>query len=538
MRKGQILIAGTLLLFLAGCFPTPTPVPTQAVVPSETPVVETAAATFVVVTSTPEPVEPTLPAATETPVNVEEKITLTQITDLGGAKAAVTWEASGIYLNGFRIVWSDVNTDPVYLRDSSVDVVDPTLRSAMFSGEYGKIYYVRVCRIVNDICDLYSNRAIFAFFEPAPTAIPSNTLTPTATTWKLTPNTPIPPAGTGVAPYIKITNISNAESGKAKITWEASGTFSKGFKIVYSKSNNPPVYGTDSYYVIDNGAYRTAYLDGKPGYTYYYRICRYTGSTCDTYSNTYTFTYAGEKVTSTTGPSKTPTLTKTPGPSKTPTKTPTVKYTSTPTPSKTPTPTATNVVTNISISGIANVETGKATVYWTATGSFPNGFKLLYSKTNNPPTLADGSVSQDAWDSGTGEGSATFNGDPGKQYYLRVCKYDGISACVAYSTTLPFTFAPGTNSIVISSITDVSSGVASVHWAADGTYDNGYAVIISETNATPDIATDTVKTVSSAFTATNINGTPGTLYYVLVCSLTSGGVCDVSSAVETFTFAP
>ncbi len=85
MRKGQILIAGTLLLFPAGCFPTPTPVPTQAVLPSET-LSETAAATFVVVTSTPEPVEPTLPAATEPPVNVEEKITLTQITDWAAQK--------------------------------------------------------------------------------------------------------------------------------------------------------------------------------------------------------------------------------------------------------------------------------------------------------------------------------------------------------------------------------------------------------------------------------------------------------------------
>lgn len=533
MRKGQILIAGTLLLFLAGCFPTPTPVPTQVVLPSETPVMETAAPTFVVVTSTPEPVEPTAPLPTETAANLEEKITLKDITDLGGGKAAVSWEAKGNFLSGFRIVWSDVNTDPIYLRDSSVDVVDPTLRSAMFSGDYGKIYYVRVCRIVNDICDLYSNRGIFAFFAPGATSLPSTT--PTATKWVLTPGTAVPHSGTGVTPYIKITDISNTEPGKAKITWEASGTFSNGFKIVYSRSTETPTYGTDSYYAIDNGAYRSAYLDGKTGYTYYYRICRYTGSGCDLYSNTYTFTYAGDKMTATTGPSKTPTITKTPGPSATPTLTKTPTATKTPTSTKTPTPTATSSVTSISISGISNVTTGQATVYWTATGSFPNGFKLLYSKTNNPPTLSDGYVVQDSWDTGTGIGSATFSGDPGKQYYLRVCKYDG-SACVAYSTTLAFTFAPAPDTIVISYISNVSSGVATVHWAADGTYDNGYAIIYSATNPTPNLATDNYVTVSSSYVATNINGTPGTPYYFVVCALTSGSVCGVTSAVETYTY--
>lgn len=536
MRKGQIIIAGTLLLFLAGCFPTPTPVPTQVVLPSEAPIVETAAPTFVVVTSTPEPVEPTVPLPTETQANLQESITLKEITDLGGGKAAVTWDANGNFLSGFRIVWSDVNTDPIYLRDSSVDVVDPTLRSAMFTGEYGKIYYVRVCRIVNDICDLYSNRGIFAFFAPGPTALPSTTLTPTATKWVITPNSPGGNGGgTAVTPFIKITSITNTDPGKARITWEATGTFTNGFKIVYSRSSNPPVYGTDSYYAIDNGAYRTAYLDGKTGYTYYYRICRWTGTTCDTYSNTYTFTYAGDKMTATVGPSKTPTLTKTPGPSKTPTITRTPTITKTPVPSKTPTVTATSSVTSIAISGISNVTTGQATVFWTATGSFPNGFKLLYSRTNNPPTLADGSVAQDSWDSGTGIGSATFNGDPGKRYFIRVCKFDG-SACVAYSTALSFTFAPAPDTVVISYIANVSSGVASVHWAADGTYDYGYAIIYSDTNPTPALATDDHVTVDSSYVAANINGTPGTEYYFVVCALTSESVCGVTSDVETYTY--
>jgi hypothetical protein len=89
---------------------------------------------------------------------------------------------------------------------------------------------------------------------------------------------------------IIITSIKGSDSGKAQIIWTATGTTSNGFLIFYSTSFKTPFLGGYPYYKISDGSVRSGYVDGTPGMTYYYRICDYTGSS---YSNSYTFTYAG-----------------------------------------------------------------------------------------------------------------------------------------------------------------------------------------------------------------------------------------------------
>jgi len=91
---------------------------------------------------------------------------------------------------------------------------------------------------------------------------------------------------------IIITNIKETSSGQALLSWTATGTFSTGFRIYYSSYIKVPSIGSEkSEYAIPDGTNRSAYVTGTPGTTYYYRICSYTGSGCDFYSNIYTFTY-------------------------------------------------------------------------------------------------------------------------------------------------------------------------------------------------------------------------------------------------------
>jgi len=92
---------------------------------------------------------------------------------------------------------------------------------------------------------------------------------------------------------IVITNIKDTHSGQALISWNASGTFAHGFRLYYSTSSKTPYLGAGfSEYEIADGTARSAYIEGTPGTTYYYRLCNYTGSACTFYSNSFGFTFA------------------------------------------------------------------------------------------------------------------------------------------------------------------------------------------------------------------------------------------------------
>jgi hypothetical protein len=91
---------------------------------------------------------------------------------------------------------------------------------------------------------------------------------------------------------IIITSIKETGSGQAQMIWIASGTFANGFKIYYSSSIvNPSFGGEKSEYGIADGTTRSAYITGTPGTTYNYRLCSFTGSDCEFYSNTVSFTF-------------------------------------------------------------------------------------------------------------------------------------------------------------------------------------------------------------------------------------------------------
>lgn len=206
--------------------------------------------------------------------------------------------------------------------------------------------------------------------EPAPTP-PSTPVAPTVTS--------PPPA----APTKKLTLSGSVSVYDANFSWTNSSIdTSSGFKLVKSKSSTTPTYPNDTVAYIDAGktSYSLTLGDGK---TYYFRICAYRGSTCESYSNTVTLT----------------------------------------TPVK-PEPQVVSGAVSLTIVGNS--------ASWTFAGTAPNGFKLVMN-TETQPTYPNNSKQ---YVSGT---NTTMPGDltSGTTYFVRVCKYTG-SGCVDYSNELSY----------------------------------------------------------------------------------------------------
>ena len=206
-------------------------------------------------------------AAVPTPIG--GLINITSISNLNNGKAIVKWNAEGSFPNGFKVVWSLSNPNPVYPGDEDIYLSDPSARSAQVSGMQEKTYYFRVCRLSESKCDIYSQSAMFTY---------GNQIAPTNA----------PPVG-----QISILSMTPTNPGRVVILWNASGNFSKGFRVVWSDSNPAPIYpGNANVYLSDPGA-RSAQVSGSAGKSYYFRVCRFNGVLCDLYSSAIKFTFTG-----------------------------------------------------------------------------------------------------------------------------------------------------------------------------------------------------------------------------------------------------
>ncbi len=448
-------------------------------------------------TNTPESPSVTQPA----PSNSNASITITGIQETGYGRAIVNWDAVGDFPSGFKLVWTTEVRYPVFPGDTNSYSSDPYSRSMMFSGTPGTIYMLRVCRFTGDACDVYSDLGIFAFSTSAASITP---LPSTKTVW---PTIRVPGGGGGggatATPVssLTITSVTAASPGKALMKWTSDTNPSKGFKIVYSKTNSVPVYGTDSYYVISDGAARQAYVDGTSNTKYYYRICKFDGTKCDPYSPVYTFTF--------------PT------------------FTGSPTPSKTVDPAV------ITITGLSNLSAGAATITWTATGTFSNGFKILYSTTNNTPTLGGSGVSALLFDGALR--SAIVNGVPRSHYYYRICKYTG-SSCSVYSNIVEFTYADISEDPAIVFSTDGAfseTGKVKLDWTLPAGNNAGGYLILQAYPDIPIFPESTKYTVSdpAARTYTVSGLTSGLTYNFRLC-LYNGSICTVYSEIAPDVLVP
>lgn len=90
------------------------------------------------------------------------------------------------------------------------------------------------------------------------------------------------------------------------------------------------------------------------------------------------------------------------------------------------------VITNIKATG-----SGQAQIFWTANGTFANGFRLYYSSYITNPVFG-GEKSEFVIADGQAR-SAYINGTPGTTYNFRFCNVSG-GGCSFYSNTYTFTF--------------------------------------------------------------------------------------------------
>jgi len=176
------------------------------------------------------------------------------------------------------------------------------------------------------------------------------------------------------------------EANGSKISWEANGTSVGGFKVTWSKNENPtyPTREGDKYhYHSDPNENEDTLTDFNGEGEYYVRICEYLGGQCGTYSNQVK-TWLGK--------------------------------------GETPEPSVEAII----------LEADGSEISWATNGNSAGGFKVTWSKNENPtyPTR-EGDKYHYHSDPNKNEDTLTAFAGEGK-YYVRVCEYLG-GQCGTYS---------------------------------------------------------------------------------------------------------
>jgi hypothetical protein len=199
-----------------------------------------------------------------------------------------------------------------------------------------------------------------------------------------TPQQPTPTAN----PSISLGG--HADANGINLSWVPTNVdVSQGYKVTYNLTGNP-TYGVDSAKYIEAGKTST-FLDIKDGKTYYLRVCRYTGSGCDTYSNQMTITAPVKQV----EPQPTP-----------------------------------------GVSSLYISSAGGGAVTWSVNGSSQYGFKLVWSTSPSPTYPAGAGGSAGYYEANKTSGDITWGGaSAGNTYYVRVCEYLN-GTCGVYSNEI------------------------------------------------------------------------------------------------------
>ncbi len=424
-----------------------------------------------------------------------DSINITQIESLEEGKAMLYWDAAGEFPEGFMVVWTKEKKIPVFPEDKGIQAGDGTARSALVTGSTGDLYYYRVCKFQNGACISYSAVASYTFGK-----ISQSTLVKSST--------PEP----GLA--ITIKSIQSAGNGKATISWDASGSFPSGFKVVWSETTSEPVYPGNANVALSSASVRSAVIDGTPGKKVNFRVCRFNGNKCDYYSNSYAFTFTGTAVTTSIAP----------------------------TASKAPT--ATSSGRSITIISIGDRKIGTSTVVWIINGSFTSGFIVVWSDSTNTPVYPGNDNKYANLEERELAQSAVAYGIPGKTYTFRVCEYIGDNICGIYSNSYRFTYNGATATpkatetdyfIRINSVDFVSSGKAVINWYASDDSAKGFKIVWSDNSSQPYYPNNESITASSSERSAIVYGTPGVRYYYRICSYFNG-VCYKYGGPVEFTY--
>lgn len=195
---------------------------------------------------------------------------------------------------------------------------------------------------------------------------------------------------------ISLGGNADANAGGISLNWVPSNVdTSQGFKVVFSKTNSNPTFGIDEAIYINDSNARNTFIKKSDGNTYYFRVCRYTGNGCDTYSNVMAITAPGTQK-QTGGQAQAPVST----------------------------------VSAISLSQYAENKVG-----WTMNGTASQGVKVVWSK-NSGPTYPVRSGDNAYYNGETGNSYQYLDAFSGAgTYYVRVCEYTG-SGCNVYSNEI------------------------------------------------------------------------------------------------------
>lgn len=182
--------------------------------------------------------------------------------------------------------------------------------------------------------------------------------------------------------------LSGSKSDKGvSLSWKVTGlAASKGFKVVKGTATNPTFGKQDATFV--DASVRSMTWKLSDGKTHHFRVCIYnTDGSCTNYSNNISVTAPTYSTSSTM-------------------------------------PTGSLALSHVSGN----------TVAWTLNGSAPYGLKLVWS-TSAGPTYPGANVK---FYDGESTSSATFEGDSGQKYYIRVCMFYE-STCKNYSNEIEVT---------------------------------------------------------------------------------------------------
>ena len=178
-------------------------------------------------------------------------------------------------------------------------------------------------------------------------------------------------------------------------------------------------------------------------------------------------------------------------------------------------------------------------------GASVTGRGVVYSSSDNTPTIGEGGVTQDANGSGTGSFSETISGlSPGTTYYFQA--YATNSEGTTYGGVENFTTDAVTPTVTTTAISDITT--TSAAGGGNVTSDGGASVtargICWNTTGTPTLSDDYTSdgTGTGSFSSSLSGLTPGTTYYVRAYATNSAGTAfggeenfSTDNATVTFT---
>lgn len=192
--------------------------------------------------------------------------------------------------------------------------------------------------------------------------------------------------GTTPAPAPASITVTGATAGSDSITlsWTTANLdASQGYKVVYNTTGNP-TYPNDNPRYISNPATKSTTFSLKDGKTYYFRVCRYTGSGCDTYSNQVT-------AVAPSAPAPTP------------------------------------------VTGVSLTDNGGGNISWSITGGPGQGYKVAWELASDV-ALPEYPTHQHVFTNSLSKTLNAWNG--AGTYNVRVCAGDGSGGCTAYSNVI------------------------------------------------------------------------------------------------------